>query len=102
MSTLVAPAIYRRFVSALAGTAVSPVLLNAHNLLLPGKHCVIIAQIAPEAQNEWFDDILVFERQFENAKRITVRKQIGNPPIEPTVIVTLLHVNATHQINKKD
>lgn len=40
-------------------------------------------QLAPEVHNEWLDYILEFERQFENAPRITVRERIGNPPIEP-------------------
>jgi hypothetical protein len=45
--------------------------------------------LAPEAQNEWLDSILEFERQFENAQRITVRKRIGSPFIEPVENIPL-------------
>jgi hypothetical protein len=38
--------------------------------------------LPPEAENEWFDYILEFERQFENAQTITVREFIGNPAIQ--------------------
>lgn len=41
------------------------------------------SRLPPEAQNEWLDYILEFERQFENAPRITVRERIGSPPIQP-------------------
>ncbi|VAW31445.1 hypothetical protein MNBD_CHLOROFLEXI01-3976 [hydrothermal vent metagenome] len=36
-----------------------------------------------EAENEWLDYLLEFEQKFENAKTITVRERIGNPPIMP-------------------
>jgi len=36
-----------------------------------------------EVENEWLDNMLEFERQFENAKTITVRERIGDPPIIP-------------------
>jgi hypothetical protein len=36
-----------------------------------------------EAENEWLDYLLEFERQMENAKSITVRERIGNPPVTP-------------------
>lgn len=39
--------------------------------------------LSPEVENEWLDHILEFERQFEQAKSITVRKRIGDPPIRP-------------------
>lgn len=42
----------------------------------------VAPQLTPEAHNEWLDYILEFERQFENAPRITVRERIGNPPVE--------------------
>jgi hypothetical protein len=41
------------------------------------------ALLSPEAENEWLDHILEFERQFEHAERITVRERIGDPPIQP-------------------
>ena len=41
------------------------------------------SRLSPEAQNDFLDYILEFERQFENAKRITVRERIGNPSIQP-------------------
>jgi hypothetical protein len=37
--------------------------------------------LSPEAENEWLDYIQEFERQFENARAITVREKIGDPPI---------------------
>lgn len=40
-------------------------------------------QLGPEVHNEWLDYIREFERQFENAPRITVWERIGSPPIEP-------------------
>ena len=36
-------------------------------------------RLSPEAQNDFLDYVLEFERQFENAERITVRERIGNP-----------------------
>jgi len=39
--------------------------------------------LSPRAEGEWLDYITDFERQFENAKQISVREQIGNPPIKP-------------------
>lgn len=47
------------------------------------------SQLGPEAHNEWLDYILEFERQFENASRITVWERIGNPPIEPVENIPL-------------
>jgi hypothetical protein len=41
------------------------------------------SQLSLEGQNEWLDYLLEFERQFEEAKSITVRERIGNPPIQP-------------------
>jgi hypothetical protein len=41
------------------------------------------SRLSPEAKNEWLDYILEFERQFENAKAITVRERIGNPILRP-------------------
>ncbi len=40
-------------------------------------------EISPQAEGEWLDYITEFERQFENAKQITVRERIGNPSIRP-------------------
>ena len=40
-------------------------------------------RLSPEFENEWLDQVLEFERQFEEAKRITVRERIGDPPIQP-------------------
>jgi hypothetical protein len=39
--------------------------------------------LSPEAENEWLDYILEFERQFANARSITVRERIGNPSVRP-------------------
>ena len=46
-------------------------------------------RFSPEAQNDFLDYVLEFERQFENAERITVRERIGNPPIRPVEEVPL-------------
>lgn len=37
----------------------------------------------PEMEGQWLDYITEFERQFENAPRITVRARIGDPPLPP-------------------
>lgn len=37
------------------------------------------SKLSPEAKHEWLEDVLEFERQFENAKAITMRERIGNP-----------------------
>jgi hypothetical protein len=39
-------------------------------------------RLSPKAQNDFLDYILEFERQFEDAQRITVRERIGNPSIQ--------------------
>jgi hypothetical protein len=39
------------------------------------------SRLPPEVENEWLDYILEFERQFEQAKLITVRQRIGDPRI---------------------
>jgi hypothetical protein len=41
------------------------------------------ARLSPEVENEWLDHVLEFERQFEQAKSITVRERIGDPPFQP-------------------
>lgn len=46
-------------------------------------------RLPPEVQNEWLDYLLDFERQFENAPRITVRERIGNPAIQPVAEIPL-------------
>ncbi len=40
-------------------------------------------KLPPEVESEWLDNIAEFERQFENAKQITVRERIGNPILKP-------------------
>ncbi len=40
------------------------------------------SRLSPEIENEWLDHVLEFERQFEQAKCITVRERINNPPIQ--------------------
>lgn len=54
-------------------------LRDRYGMLLEGKS----STLPPEVENEWLDYVLEFERQFEQAKRITVRERIGNPPIQP-------------------
>jgi hypothetical protein len=39
------------------------------------------SRLSPEVENEWLDYVLEFERQFEQAKSITVRQRVGDPPI---------------------
>jgi hypothetical protein len=66
------------------------------------------SRLPPEAENEWLDHILEFERQFDQAKSITVRERIGNPPIRPLrdlplyavgeAITALLELLAAHGI----
>ena len=46
-------------------------------------------RLSPEAQNDFLDYILEFERQFENAQRISVRERIGNPTIKPVEEIPL-------------
>ena len=40
------------------------------------------SRLPPEVESDWLDHILEFERQFEQAERITVRQRIGDPPIQ--------------------
>lgn len=64
--------------------------------------------LSPEEEHEWLDHILEFERQFEQANRITIRERIGNPPIRPLrklpfyavgeAVTTLLELLAAHGI----
>lgn len=42
-------------------------------------------ELSPQAEGEWLDYITEFERQFENASRISVRERIGNPAIRAVV-----------------
>ena len=66
------------------------------------------SKLSPEVENEWLDHVLEFERQFEQAKRITVRQRIGDPPIRPLsalplyvvgeAVTTLLELLAAHGI----
>lgn len=37
----------------------------------------------PQAEGEWLDYVTEFERQFENARQISVRERIGNPEVRP-------------------
>lgn len=39
--------------------------------------------LPPEVEISFLDDVLEFERQFENIKTITVRQRIGNPELKP-------------------
>src|SRR6266545_942888 len=39
--------------------------------------------MSPQAEGEWLDYITEFERQFENARQISVRERIGNPEVKP-------------------
>jgi hypothetical protein len=65
--------------------------------------------LSPEMESEWLDYILEFERQFENAPRITVRARVGDPAPPPLEAVdpgdlvaavdALLELLAAHTIN---
>lgn len=44
--------------------------------------------IPPELENAFLDDILNFEAQFENAKRITIFEKLGYPDFELAVFLT--------------
>lgn len=41
------------------------------------------SKLPSEAEIAWLDNVLEFEQQFENAKTITVRQRIGDPPLKP-------------------
>jgi len=66
------------------------------------------SELPPEVENEWLDYILEFERQFEEAKSITVRERIDNPPVQPLselplyaigeAVTALLELLAAHGI----
>jgi hypothetical protein len=66
------------------------------------------SRLSPEAENEWLDHVLEFERQFEQARRITVRERIGDPPVPPLsdlplhavdeAVTALLDLLAAHDI----
>jgi hypothetical protein len=66
------------------------------------------SRLSPEAENEWLDYVLEFERQFEQAKCITVRERIGDPPIQllsdrppnavDDAVTALLDLLAAHNI----
>ena len=47
------------------------------------------SRLSPEAENEWLDHLLEFERQFEKNETITVRERIGNPHIQPITEIPL-------------
>lgn len=40
-------------------------------------------EMSPQAEGEWLDYITEFERQFEDARQISVRERIGNPEVKP-------------------
>jgi hypothetical protein len=66
------------------------------------------SRLSPDEENEWLDHVLEFEKQFEQAKSITVRERIGNPPIQPLselplyaldeAVTALLELLAAHSI----
>lgn len=45
-----------------------------------------------ELKNEWLDYVTAFEQQFAEAKTITVRERIGNPPIKPLAELQLYEI----------
>jgi hypothetical protein len=53
------------------------------------------SHLSPDEKNEGLDFILEFERQFENAPRITVRERIGNSPVEPIENIPLYALEET-------
>lgn len=65
--------------------------------------------LSPEMESEWLDYILEFERQLENAPRITVRARVGNPSPPPldalnpgdlvAAVDAVLELLAAHTIN---
>jgi hypothetical protein len=66
------------------------------------------SRLSPDEENEWLDNVLEFEKQFEQAGRITVRDRIGDPPIQPLsdlplyavdeAVTALLELLAAHGI----
>lgn len=47
------------------------------------QHDYVNPDSPPEIQNEFFDYVMEFERQFAEERTITVRERIGGPPIRP-------------------
>jgi hypothetical protein len=45
-------------------------------------------EMSPGQEGEWLDYITEFERQFENARQITVGKRIGDPEVKPLAEIT--------------
>ncbi len=41
------------------------------------------SRLSPELESQWLNYIEEFERQFENARRVTVREFVGNPKFKP-------------------
>lgn len=54
-------------------------LREQYGMLLEGHS----EKLSPQAEGEWLDYVTEFERQFENAKQISVRERIGNPALKP-------------------
>ena len=40
-------------------------------------------KIPPEVESQWLNNIEDYERQYQNAKRVTVREYVGNPEFKP-------------------
>lgn len=64
--------------------------------------------LSAEFENDWLDYILELEQKFDQAKRITVREKIGDPPVQPLsnlsmeavgpALTALLELLLTHAI----
>lgn len=59
-------------------------LREQYGMLLEGHS----ENMSPQVEGEWLDYITEFERQFENAKQISVRERIGNPEVKPLAQIT--------------
>ena len=59
-------------------------LRKQHGMLFEGHS----EEMSPQMEGEWLDYITEFERQFENARQITVRERLGSPDVKPLTQVS--------------
>jgi hypothetical protein len=67
----------RRRIQAALNEAKRDVLREQYGMI----HEYRSPDLSPEMESEWFDYVTEFERQFENAPRISVRARIGDPAL---------------------
>jgi hypothetical protein len=52
------------------------------------------SHLPPEVESRWLNYVEEFERQFENARRVTVREFVGNPVFKPVSEVPSEHLSS--------